>query len=238
MKRRITKRKSGVLLAIILIAFLIAVLDYEYVFPASFGNDPKPVILYYNPLNPLKLTPDRFPGVVSYALENHFNTLMLVVYAYNHYIFNDSTIAYYDQYADSHNLTFVPSYYIVSLADKINVSGFKWVNLDMESISTLQERFFYAEISRLAPLVSVTSPYGRTLLYNAELNIIETYTGVPYFWFEQIWFDHSNAMCSVNAGYIAKQVNYASEFNYCLRYSEGVMVFDYYNLVKSNFSTP
>jgi len=72
---------------------------------------------------------------------------MLLVYFDHEPIFNFSTIQYFLSYSNSRNLTFVPSYYIESLSDHINVSGIRWINLDMERISPDLRRFFYARTS-------------------------------------------------------------------------------------------
>jgi len=72
---------------------------------------------------------------------------MLLVYFDHEPIFNFSTIQYFLSHSNSRNLTFVPSYYIESLSDHINVSGIRWINLDMERISPDLRRFFYARTS-------------------------------------------------------------------------------------------
>ena len=102
--------------------------------PFSLLPAKKPIILYYEyGFPPLKVS--QFPRVVNYTLEHGFNTLMMVVYTNHEAKFNKSTIQYFVSYAESKGLKFVPSYYIESTGDEINVSGFSWVNLDMEHLT-------------------------------------------------------------------------------------------------------
>jgi hypothetical protein len=122
------------LLAVSVTFFLFIGIIFFVIFPPSIALDPiqvKPVILYYDFEN-LPFQPVQFSTIVNTTLAHHFNTLMLLVY-YNHKaIFNESTVRQFFQYSKSRNLTFVPSYYIESLADRINVSRLQWINLDME----------------------------------------------------------------------------------------------------------
>ena len=161
---------------------------------------------------------------------------MLLVYVDHKPIFNSSTIQYFLSYSYSRNLTFVRSYYIESLSDNINVSGLRWINLDMERISPDLQRFFYARtLAQGVGKISVTSPYGQPAEFSPSINIAETYAGSPWFWLLQLTYLHYNHICSVGIWLLHSQQEYDSEKGYCLKYSDGVMVFDYYNLIKSGF---
>ena len=94
----------------------------------------KPVILYYDYEN-LPFNASEFPAIVQATSEHHFNTLMVLVYFNHREIFNESTLNYFFTYARSKNLTFVPSFYIESMGDTFNSTGFPWINLDMEKIA-------------------------------------------------------------------------------------------------------
>jgi hypothetical protein len=201
------------------------------------SSSSKLVILYYNPFN-MQVNESQFPAIISYASRNHFNTLMLIVYAYNHPLLNSSEVSFFANYSSNRGITFVPSFYIVSLSDRINTTGFKWINLDMESLTVLRQVFFYEKVSRNVPLVSVTSMYGQQLLFEPKLNIVETYFNTPLFWFYQLWFPHSGVVCSVSVARARSQIDFDTEFEYCLGHSRGVMVFDYWNMLKSNLTVP
>ena len=230
------KRKRKILLVIVIALVLYTALEAELILPVVGGKD-KVVILYYDPFN-LPLNTSGYRTVINFAKSNHFNTLMLVVYAYGHTLFNESEIAFFSSFAESNDITFVPSYYIVSLQDTINATGFSWVNLDMESINVRFQSYFYDKIASEVKLVSVTSPYGQNLPYQPGMNIVETYYDSPAFWYYQLWFYHSSIVCSVNAHSATSQATFSDEFNYCLDHSRGVMVFDYWNLTKANFTVP
>jgi hypothetical protein len=195
----------------------------------------KPIILYYHLLQP-PLQVSQFPDVVNFTLQHGFNTLMMVIFNFDEASFNRSTIDYFISYAESKGLTFVPSYYIRSTSDQINVSGLAWVNLDMERLNSYDQRVFYDRIAQIVPLVSVTSPYGQPVGFHTPMRIIETYATSPLFWLDQLGYYHPGKICSVAAWLLNSQQEYDAQKDYCLKYSDGVMVFDYYSLLKSGFS--
>jgi hypothetical protein len=196
------------------------------------SSPPKPVILYYDYEN-LPFNVSEFPEIVATTLQHRFNTLMLLVYFNDSLIFNESTIDYFYAYARSQNLTFVPSYYVQSASDSFNVTGFPWINLDMEHLSPSVQSAFYAKIaSHKVQTISVTFPHGQRVDFTPSLNIVETYASTPGFWFLQLEYWHSGHICSVAPWLANNQAEYDAEKNYCLKYTDGVMVFDYYNLLK------
>jgi len=203
--------------------------------PSIYGSF-KPVILYYDYEN-LPFNATQFPGIVNSTLQHHFNVLMLVVYFDHKMIFNQSTIEYFYSYSISKNLTFVPSYYIESLTDRFNVSGFPWVNLDLERIAPNRQSFFYTRVeAQSSGMVSVTSPYAQPVYYSPPIDIVETYSSTPWFWFLQLGYWHPGHICSVASWLVKSQQEYDFEKNYCLKYTGGVMVFDYSNLLKSHLN--
>ena len=231
------KIRRTVALTTIILASLGSVLItlFPYLPPAS-SLPVKPAILYYDYEN-LPFNTSQFPTIVQTTLQHHFNTLMVLVYFDHRLLFNQSTLDYFYSYARTENLTFVPSYYVESLSDKFNVSGFSWVNLDMEKIAPNVQRFVYAETqAQGSPLVSITSPYGQPVEFGTSLDILETYSGTPWFWFLQLGYWHAGHICSIAPWTLRSQQEYDSEKNYCTKYTEGLMVFDYYNLLKSHLN--
>ena len=224
------------LLVAITIILLFDVLISQIEFPEFLSQSPKPIILYYDYEN-LPFNVSSFPQIVSTTLRHQFNTLMLLVYFNHELIFNDSTLEYFYSYAQSRNLTFVPSFYIESMADNFNATNFPWVNLDMERIQPRLQAFFYDKISREGKeMISVTSPYGQPVDFVPSLDIVETYSGPPRFYFLQLAYWHPGHVCSVAPWLVGNQQQYDSEKEYCLQYTDGVMVFDYYNLLKSHLN--
>jgi hypothetical protein len=220
--------------------FLFSII-YLNVFPGGYGNGvvtstPKPVILYYN-FGEIGVTFNvgNFSSVVAFTKSHGFNTLMVVIYTNHIARFNDTDLLGFYNYAKSQNVTFVPSYYIESVNDAIDTKGFSWVNLDMESLSQIQQKTYYDNISSTVPLVSVTQPYGEANLFYTKMLIVETYASLPKFWFDQIWYSHGGTICSVHIRYVHDEHQYQSEFQYCLKYSDGVMVFDYPQLVRAGY---
>jgi len=231
------KRRQKIALVAVALLALYILLEAELTLPLVGNIKDKPVILYYNTFN-LPINASSFKTVIDFARSNHFNALMLLVYAYGQALFNQSEISYFSSFAAKNNITFVPSYYIVSGDDRINTTGYSWVNLDMEKLSPKLQSSFYAGIASQVKLVSVTSPYGQRLPYHPEMNIVETYYATPVFWYYQLWFDHSAVVCSVSAHSAESQTAFNAEFNYCLERSRGVMVFDYWNMIEANLTAP
>jgi hypothetical protein len=224
---------------VLVIALFLLAIFYVNVFPGNYGlgiTTPKQIILYFN-YGELgyKVNASNFPGVVSFAKNHGFTSLMIVIYADHHSRFNNSELQNFYDYAGTQNLTFVPSYYIESMNDSIDVTGFRWVNLDMERLSAAQQLAYYDNVSQYVSLVSVTQPYGETNLFQTKMLIVETYARLPGFWFEQLWFPHGGTICSVQVRDVRTEGEYQSEFQYCLRYSDGVMVFDYPQLLRAGF---
>jgi hypothetical protein len=78
-------------------------------------------------------------------------------------------------------------------------------------------------------------PFGEEALFHTEMLIVETYASLPLFWIYQVPFAHAGTICSVQVRYVSSEVQYQLEFQYCLKYSDGVMVFDYPLLLRSGF---
>jgi len=230
--------RKGKILVICGVALLVfSSLVILIVFPTIQSPQEKPVILYYNYEN-LPFNTSEFPTIVSTTLQHNFNTLMLLVYYDNRMIFNDSTLQYFYSYAKSRNLSFVPSYYVESLGDNINVTEFPRVNLDMERIAPNRQPYYYAKIEDEGSgrTISVTSPYGQPVEFEPSLDIVETYAGTPWFWFLQLGYWHPSHICSIAPFLLYSQQEYDSEKQYCLKYTGGFMVFDYYNLLRSHLN--
>jgi hypothetical protein len=228
------RRKQILALAVILVVLS----GLFIVYPPSFLLTPsqeKPVILYYRYGAPLFQIP-QFPSVVNFTLQHGFNTLMMIVFLDHGAKYNMSTLRYFISYAESRGLTFVPSYYINSVSDQINVSGLAWVNLDMERLTPHDQLVFYDEIAHIVPLVSVTSPYDQPVAFHTPMHIEETYSAPPLFWLSQFGYYHPGKICSVGVFLLYSQQEYDAEKDYCLKYSDGVMVFDYYWLLAHGFS--
>ena len=232
----VKKSGDGLTSTLVIILLVFAGVISAIVFPPVAAFSPikdKPIILYYDYGN-LPFQPSQFPSIVNFTLRHGFNTLMLVVYINHETLFNRSTIQYFISYSESRNLTFVPSYYIRSPNDRVgNLTGLGWVNLDMEYLNPPSQDVYYDRVAQQVPFVSVTTPYGQPVVFKTPMNIIETYASPPSFWLDQLGYPHQGKVCSIAAWRMHDQQEYDLERYYCLHFSGGVMVFDYYNLLKS-----
>jgi hypothetical protein len=233
----IMSNKKRRLLGIVLVVFLIVGFETFIAFPPSNSNaisKLRPIILYFDYGYPT-FQISQFPDIVNFTLQHGFNTLMMVVFKDHKSEFNMSTIKYFISYSKSRGLTYVPSYYIESLADQINVSGLTWVNLDMERMDPTPQSVYYNNVAKLVPFVSVTSPYGQQIRFHTPLNIVETYSGWPWFWLMQFTYYHPGKICSVGVWLMKSESEYDAQKSYCLKYTGGVMVFDYSNLLRLGY---
>lgn len=162
----------------------------------------------------------------------------MLVFFNHQMIFNESTLGYFYSYARSKNLTFVPSFYIESTGDSFNATGFPWINLDMEKITSNLQPFYFDKVSHELSKteITVTSPYGQRVEFSPSYDIVETYGTIPWFYVLQLGYWHQDHICSVAPWLLQNQREYDSELQYCLRYTDGVMVFDYYNLMRSHLN--
>ncbi len=223
---------------IVVSLFFLSIL-YSNIFPGNFGvgivSQDKPVILYFDYLEQ-PFQPSNFSNIVSFASSHGFNTLMIVVYINHKQIFNDTVLQDFYTYARSQNVTFVPSFYIMSSNDSFDARGFNWINLDMERLSSDAQSAFFSSVNQNFSLVSVTMPYGAIQTFYTKMLIVETYDSLPKFWLDQLLYSHGGTICSVHVRFVHSESDYRQEFQYCFRYSDGGMVFAYPQLEKAGYT--
>ena len=158
------------------------------IFPPGLAHEQsflEPIILYYDYKN-LPFPLSQFPQIVNTdfgALLQHFDAPRLHGSQTNLQFLDHPVLSLIFLFEKPHSR---PEYYIESLSDDINVSGLRWINLDMERISPNLQRFFYARTSAQGvQKISVTFPYGQSVEFSPSINIAETYSGSPWFWLMQ-----------------------------------------------------
>ncbi len=193
----------------------------------------KPVILYVNQGNGL-VDESNFSSLVTFAKTNGFNTIFFQVYRSGNLLFTKSELMYFVSDARVKNMSIFFALYFTDPSQQIPSSlfglGENGISLDMSTLpastqagllQTLEQNYHEGKTA------VTTTDFGTTL--NPDLLIFETY--LPS--------DQSYIRLGVIAGVeplaIATKQQYQQQFQYALAHSDGVMVFDYYGLLKTGY---
>lgn len=193
----------------------------------------KPVILYVDQGNGLVST-DNFTALTSFAKANGFNTIFFQVYRSGNLLFSVSNLTFFVSSAHAEDLKIFFALYFTSPDQLIPASlynlGEDGINLDMSTLryssqsnllSTLQQNYKQGQ-------TAVTALNFTTNL-RPNLLILETYQSS-----DQSFIRHG-IVASVEPLALSSKQEYTSQFQYALQNSDGVMVFDYYGLLKTGY---
>lgn len=200
---------------------------------ATSSTTGKPVILYVNQGNAL-VSVNNFTALAAFSQSNGFNTIFFQVYRSGNLIFSISNLTYFVTTAHSEGLKIFFSLYFTAPGQQIPSSIYSLnedgISLDMSTLSdssqanllsTLQHGYVQGE-------TAVTTTNFTTDL-RPDLLILETYgTGDQP-------FIHHGIIGSVEPYMLSSKQEYTSQFQYALQNSDGVMVFDYYGLLKTGY---
>jgi len=247
-KRRETQksRQTGLIFLSIAVVVIIAVSAVVFFHPAhvsatstnsttAFTNlSNKPVILYVNQGNAL-VDRSNFSALLNFTKAQHFNTIFFQIYRSGQLLFNVDDLSYFVEVARLYNISFFFSLYITNSSEQIPNSilnlGENGINLDMSTLSSS------AQSSMLSALqldftkgeTAVTSTNLTTTL-KPDLLVLETYN------FDQDQsYIRPGIIASVEPLGISTAQEYRQELNYAISNSSGVMVFDYYGILKMGY---
>ena len=196
----------------------------------------KPIILYVNQGNALVDT-HNYTALLNFAKTNGFNTLFFQVYRSGNLLFSQSNMSYFVNAAHIENLKIYFALYLTTTNEQIPALifglGEDGINLDMSTLtapsqanllSTLQQNYKQGKIA-------VTSTNFLTTL-KPDLLILETYQIQNS---SKDSFIHPGVITSIEPLTMPSKQVYQSQYNYDLSNSDGVMVFDYYGLLKTGY---
>ena len=199
----------------------------------SLTQSNKPVILYVDQGNGVVSTAD-FTALTSFANADGFNTIFFQVYRSGTLLFSVSNLTYFVSSAHAADLKIFFALYFTSPDQLIPASlynlGEDGINLDMSTLShssqsnllsTLQQNYKQGQ-------TAVTALNFTTNL-RPNLLILETYQSS-----DQSFIRHG-IIASVEPLALSSKQEYTSQFQYALQNSDGVMVFDYYGLLKTGY---
>jgi hypothetical protein len=193
----------------------------------------KIIILYVNQGNAL-VDQSNFSTLLSFAKSQGFNTLFFQVFRSGNLLFTQDQLNYFVFSAHQRNLSIFFALYLTDTSQQVPSSiygdGENGISLDMSLLPTS---------SQVGILETLKQNYheGRTAVTTTNLTstldpdllILETYASS-----DQTYI-HPGIIAAVEPLALGNKLDYESEFNYALVHSDGVMVFDYYGLLKTGF---
>lgn len=176
----------------------------------------------------------NFSSLVSFAKANGFNTIFFQVYRSGTLLFTQSELTYFVSDAHVQNLSIFFALYFTDPSEKIPTSifglGENGISLDMSTLpystqagllQTLKQNYHEGKSAM------TTTNFTTTL--NPDLLILETYQSSDQ------GYIHPGIIAGVEPLAIASKQDYEQQFEYALTHSDGVMVFDYYGLLKTGY---
>ncbi|MBI3860110.1 MAG: hypothetical protein HY296_07765 [Thaumarchaeota archaeon] len=213
-----------------------AVLGLGYYLLANGGGQDiemgKPIILYVNQGNGI-VNGSGFGTMLSFATSHGFNTVFFQVYRHGVLLFSTTTLRSFVTESHSENLSFYFSLYITNRSQSLPVAiyglGEDGISLDMSTVDRAAQRSLLASLNAtFAGRTAVTTyDFGTTL--KPDLLVLETYGS------NDRQFIQRGIIGSVEPVATTGQEDYQSQYGYALQNSDGVMVFDYYGLMRMRY---
>jgi uncharacterized protein (UPF0333 family) len=202
---------------------------------AETTSESKPIILYVNQGNALVDT-SNFTTLLNFAKENGFNTIFFQVYRSGNLLFSESNLTYFVDTVHLEKLKIFFALYFTASNQLIPTSiyglGEDGINLDMSTLNNDVQANLLATLQQnYKGQTSVTTTNFTTSL-RPDLLILETYQAQNA---SKDIYIHSGIIASVEPLSMSSKEAYQSQFQYDLINSDGVMVFDYYGLLKTGY---
>jgi len=228
----------GVIIAIIVISALVLSLGVKHGTTTSSQttlSNPsnKPIIIYVNQGNAL-VDRSNFSGLLTYAKSQHFNTIFFQVYRSGTILFNQSDLKFFSENAHLENLSIFFALYFTSPTQQIPSSiynqGEDGINLDMSTLPISNQNNLLAALKQNFNGKTAVTTTNLTSTMKPDLLILETYN----FQADEQYI-HSGVIASVEPLIILSSQEYQQQIQYAVTNSNGVMVFDYYGLLKTGY---
>ncbi len=201
----------------------------------SSSSQSKPIILYINQDNGA-VNESNINQMLQYASARGFNTIFFQMYHNGALMFTTSQLSHFVGVAHSNGFKFFFSLPFTNDSQTIPSSiynlGEDGINLDMSTLdnqgqlnllSTLQANYH-------SGIIAMTT-YDFTTTLKPQWLIFETYSSQ----YDTPQYVHKGIIASVGVYTTVSKQDYQNQFNYDLSNSDGVMVFDYYGLMKAGY---
>lgn len=228
-KRRVRRKWQYMILSVVVVAII---LTAAFFFSPSNSSAGKPIILYVNQGNAL-VDVGNYSSLISFAKTNGFNTLFFQVYRSGNLLFSQSNLTYFVNLAHNQSLRIFFALYFTSSNENIPPSiyglGEDGISLDMSTLGvSTQENLLSTLSNNYKGETAVTTTNFATTL-KPDLLILETYLQ------QDQQYVHKGVIASVEPLALPDKGEYVSQYHYALSESDGVMVFDYYGLLKTGY---
>ncbi len=193
----------------------------------------KLIILYVDQGNALVDT-SNYTTFLNFAKANGFNTVFFQIYRSGDLLFSQSDLTYFVNTAHLENLKIYFSLYFTASSQLIPTSiytlGEDGINLDMSTLSDSAQSNLLATLQqnyKQGKTAITTTNFTTTL--KPDILVLETYSST-----DQSYI-HSGIVAGVEPLALSTKQEYTSQYQYALSNSDGVMVFDYYGLLKTGY---
>jgi hypothetical protein len=205
---------------------------YEQGRQGTSAAQQKPIILYVNQGNAV-VNGSGFGVMLDYMSSRGFNTVFFQVYREGHLLFSPPTLRSFVSQTHQDHLKIFFALYITNASQAVPASIYglqeDGISLDMSTINqSAQQSFLTTLKSKYGGETAVTT----TDMYSPlkpDLLVLETYgTGNQQ-------YIRKGIVAGVGVFTTSSLDDYRSQFQYALQNSDGVMVFDYYGLLKAGY---
>jgi len=194
----------------------------------------KPIILYVNQGNGVVNGSD-FGAMLGFASSNGFNTVFFQVYREGALLFSPQALQSFVNQAHLAHLSIYFALYITHQTQELPSSIYDLnedgISLDISTVPLASQQSFLSQLkaSFTGKTAVTTTDLASTL--RPDLLVLETY-GADL----RTYVKHGT-ISSVGAFFPAttSKQDYDDQYQYDLENSDGVMVFDYYNLLRSGY---
>jgi len=211
--------------AVVLVALLV------FLFSQSQNSQAKPIIMYVNQGNGV-VNRSNFGAMLSFATFHGFNTIFFQVYRVGVLLFNENDLSYFVNQSHSEGLKIFFALYFTNSSQTMPSAifglGEDGISLDVSTLSLSTQESLLAALAPCRCQTAVTTTDMNSPL-KPDLLVLETYGPA----FQQ--YIRQGIIASVGVFATSSMADYQSQFQYALRNSDGVMVFDYAGLLKSGY---
>ena len=229
----------GIIIAIIVTSALVLSLGVKHgtsttSTQTTFSNPSnKPIILYVNQGNAL-VDRSNFSELLTYAKSQHFNTIFFQVYRSGQVLFNQNDLTFFEENAHLENLSIYFALYFTGPTQQIPSSiyslGEDGISLDMSTLPLSNQNNLLAALKQNFGGKTAVTTMNLTSTLKPDLLILETYNFQAD---EQ--YVHSGITASVEPLSVSTAQEYQQQIQNAVTNSDGVMVFDYYGLLKTGY---
>jgi len=235
-RRRKTERARRYYLAACLLVIIVGgVVWYAFLLPhQSQGTKGavKPIILYVNQGNGV-VNVTNFGAMSDFAVAHGFNTVFFQIYRDGILLFNQQALQTFVGQAHQMNLSIFFALSFTNSSQQIPSSiyglGEDGVSLDMLTLGFSTQQSLLASLKAGYNGTTAVTTSNLTSTLKPDLLVLETYSPGTQSYIRP------GIIGSVEVVATSSQADYRSQFQYALQNSDGVMVFDYAGLMRSEY---